>query len=453
MRAVMQRSNPVRRSSRFSRLPSLVLLGPLLWLGLLLCGIALPGSASAAEHIALYGLFDGCERVPELDRALLRHLQDRGVDAIALEAPASSCSGPACAQRLQAACGSRATSGLVLGGQVFRTKSALRLRLWLHDLAAGRSAYLDEYCQDCLLPDLVIAATEKLRAAPRFAEEASAAPSPAYCALGTARPSADPRRAKLVLLVYGEAKSRAPLTAALKDGLADTLRPLQVAAADRHRYESPDFANLLGPSHQGQLVAVELGRDGGAQLYLFDGPTGRVAQAEIKCRDCRPEDLIERSKLAVQELLRHCFDTLCAQSYSRATNGADDACEPMTPPQCREAPLPPVAAATPGHPQASSAGRGIDPGLRKGIYGGLWGLVAASSVTAIGLLAANASSAGRISTADYDARGTLGGAALTATAFSLASLAVAIPTTLMVRRAGQKGAGTDDSPGTVRCPN
>ena len=446
----MQRSNRVCFSSRALRLPPLF---RLVSLGLLLWGMATPRLASAAERIALWGIFDGCERVPELDRVLLRHLQDRGLDAMALEAPASACSGPTCAQRVQAACGSRATAGFLLGGQVFRTKSALRLRLWLHDLSAGRSAYLDEYCQDCLLPDLLIAATDKLRAAPRFAEEASAAPPPAYCAPSTPRPTADPRRAKLVLLVYGEAKSRAPLVAALRDGLADTLRPLQVAAADRHRYESPDFANLLGASHQGQLVAVELGRDGGAQLYLFDGPTGRVAQSEIKCRDCRPEDLIERSKLAVQDLLRHCFDTLCAQSYSRPSNGADDVCEPMTPPQCQEVPLPPVAAATPAGPKNPPASHVIDPGVRKVIYGGLWGLVAASSVTAIGLLAANASSAGRISTADYDARGTLGGAALTATAFSVAALAVAIPTTLVVRRASRNSAGPDDSPGGARCPN
>src|SRR4051812_18303104 len=73
--------------------------------------------AHAAERISVWGIYNGCERVPEFDRLLDRHLNKAGVTSWTLSAPQSACQGEACAERAQAECG--LSDGLILGGRVW----------------------------------------------------------------------------------------------------------------------------------------------------------------------------------------------------------------------------------------------------------------------------------------------------------------------------------------------
>ena len=74
------------------------------------------------------------------------------------------CYGEGCGRRVRASCPSSA--GRVLGGAVVSDRDTLQVRLWLHDLPSGATAYQDDYCQSCDIVSAVTAQAARLLAAP-----------------------------------------------------------------------------------------------------------------------------------------------------------------------------------------------------------------------------------------------------------------------------------------------
>ena len=112
---------------------------------------------------------------------------------------------------------------------------------------------------------------------------------------------------------------------------------------------------------------------------------------------------------------------------------------------CRPFPLPRCSGTTLSqmHKNAPTFGRsgnasGLSRSVINGTEGAVWGLFGTSAVSAVMLFALNGSSLATSQGANYDVHGTLFRPALTATVFSLATLAVAIPTTYFLERDAEK---------------
>ena len=103
----------------------------------------LPGAASA-QHVLLWGVTRGCELNKEASRLVkdtlesLRHSQRRRLRALSRSVADRS--------QVTAARGYRAHRDC-LGGMVKESPGPQRFRLWLHDLASGQTAYLDDLVQ------------------------------------------------------------------------------------------------------------------------------------------------------------------------------------------------------------------------------------------------------------------------------------------------------------------
>ena len=400
--------------------------------------------ALAGERVLLWGIYDGCERVPELDRLLDKHLTKAGVNSWVLAAPPSACQGEACAERAQAGCG--LSDGLILGGRIWRSKVAFRVRLWLHDLAAHKTAYEDEYCQDCDVNQLLVEVADRIRRQPKFGVAVGAEPT--YCSAATGEVRPDPRRSKLYFVAYGDGKGRAQVQAGVKDMLGDTLRPVHPVAGEKKQYSHDDLMHILGQQKEGQVLGVELYKEGGAQVWLFDGLTEHLASQEVKCKECKTEDLLESIRSTLPALWGHCFDTQCSLTVGHPPASAD-ACEPTKELTCSEAPL---SAGPAGAASAATPAPGIDPKLAKLVKGTLWGLFAAGAATSAALTIING-------TPLADAPGlanTRGDAAWTAIGLSAAILAVTIPVHVAVSRAEKRSLRAVSPAGPtiqLKCPN
>ena len=400
--------------------------------------------ALAGERVLLWGIYDGCERVPEFDRLLDKHLTKVGVNSWVFAAPPSACQGEACAERAQVGCG--LSDGLILGGRIWRSKVAFRVRLWLHDLAAHKTAYEDEYCQDCDVNQLLVEVTDRIRRQPKFGVAAGA--EPAYCSAATGEVRADPRRSKLYFVTYGDGKGRAQVQAGVKDMLGDTLRPVHPVAGEKKQYSHDDLMHILGQQKEGQVLGVELYKEGGAQVWLFDGLTEHLASQEVKCKECKTEDLLESIRSTLPALWGHCFDTQCSLSVGRPPASAE-ACEPTKELTCTEASL---SSGSPSLASAAAPAPGIDPKLAKLVKGTMWGLFAAGAATSATLTIINGTSLA-------DAPGlanTRGDAAWTAIGLSAAILAVTIPVHVAVSRAEKRSLRAASPAGStlqLKCPN
>lgn len=403
--------------------------------------------AHAAERISVWGIYNGCERVPEFDRLLDRHLNKAGVTSWTLSAPQSACQGEACAERAQAECG--LSDGLILGGRIWRTKQVLRVRLWLYDLASHKTAYDDEYCQDCDVNQLLVELTDRIRKQPKFGVGGTAEPS--YCAASVSEARPDSRRNKLHYLVYGDGKGHAQVQAGLKEMLADTLRPLQPVPGDKKQYSHDELMRILG-RNEGQVLGVELYKEGGAQVWLFDGMTEHLATEDVKCKECRVEELIQTIHSTLPELWGHCFDSQCSLAKGRP-QASTAACEPIKELTCTEV-LPSAGVKSAGNAALYAS---VDPSVSKTIKALTWGAFTIAGATAIGLFIANSSGSGSLANDAYHVSDPLIRPALVATGMAALTLAVAIPSTIVLDRKSRlptsaKGLSSGDTPSIFRCP-
>jgi hypothetical protein len=103
----------------------------------------------------IWGVQEGCERIPELDKILDRDLYKAGLDPWLLEPKPSACLGEDCARRVQRSCPS--AQGKVLGGRLYRSsdRRMTRLRMWAYHAQTQSTTYADTFCQECNLPELI----------------------------------------------------------------------------------------------------------------------------------------------------------------------------------------------------------------------------------------------------------------------------------------------------------
>jgi hypothetical protein len=197
-----------------------------------------------------------------------------------------------------------------------------------------------------------------------------------------------------------------------------------------------------------------------ARLWVYDTSTGRTAWLDTYCQSCMQANLLSRNAVALLNNPDGSTTVGPVPSYCAQASGADGAAG--RPPEEACAPWPDFGCEEPAMQKsiapAGAAPSGIDPKLAKFVQGSIWGLFAASAATSIGLFAANETSAGTVMSA-----GAGGNYALTRPAWAMASVAVvslglAIPTTILVRRA-QRASEASSSPSTpssslpLQCPN
>jgi hypothetical protein len=418
------------------------------WLALSILCCAAPAQA---ERLLLWGIQDGCELNPDLTRQVERQFHQAGLDVHPLGPPGSSCAGSDCAERLRVQCPQ--ARGRVVGGRVYRNKSFLKLRLWMHDLDTQKTAYQDGWCQDCSLSTLLATHARALMEQPQWGPAPSA--TPMYCANASA-PQAGTRRSgplpRVHLTVYGDPKNRAAVVALLKQHMEAAIYPVQVLHREKD-YGLSDLQRIVGGSKKdGQVLGVELRKEGSFTLWLYDGLTEKTKQEEIECLGCDLERLTQVLKTNVDSLLAYCFDGDCRSGTE----------EKLPPEAC--APLPETAqckgdALLGGTTEAAAgSGRHIDPTTARLVKGLTWGVFAATSVTTLALLIANEAGSMDINGRPYDS--SLSRPFWLGLGLSGLTLAAAIPTTLVINKAsssasqarGQAGSSPTSS-STIRCPN
>jgi len=422
-----------------------------------LCGLVLallsPARPARAEEPAVYfvGVQRDCERDGQLDHAVERRLYKKGTTTVALVrqpsgAPLPPCFGDRCAQFFRQAC--PATKGRILGGQVSQGKDILKVRLWLHDLQSGQTAYQDEYCQSCELVGTLATQAAKLMAAPRFG--AAPGPTPQYCSQQAGTPSAPPS-GPLFLTVYGDGKHKAVLLSALKQQLGLLGRRVVPVPTEYKTYPLDVLQKIVSGQKNAQVLGADVQKDGKVQMFLFDQSTSLSTDKIVECGECEKDKdiLVSRVQPEAAAMLDHCFSETCGSGSATAAPPPADACEPFPDPVC--------GADTSSQPsEISSSARHIDPSTAKLVKGGMWGLFAASAATAVGLAIANYTDAGTSFGPNDHTVNILGPAALTATGLAVLGLAVAIPLTVHVRHAesaNRHAARQADNSSKIQCPN
>lgn len=334
-------------------------------------------------------------------------------------APASP---EAASSQWQAACPS--TRGRLLGGHVERLGSFQRVRLWVHDPSTGKTVVADRFCD--AHPECDLAAKIEQTAGSLVSDPAAGAepgPVPTFCRAAATTPAARPpqRSEKVHLVLLGERRLREPVLTALRAKVKLSARELLIGEGKSAAPE--ELKRALGSDPSGQALAVQADGEG-ALLTVYDGPTGQAAPLEIQCTGCDKEKLAEKVADGALKLLDTCFDDHCRQSQrGTAVPPPPELCVPWTTPACGGDGL--------ATPAASS--QTISPGLAKAIQGGVWGFFAAGAVTTAVLFGLNETLT--VSQGGKAFTGTLTQPAYTALGFTALSLAVAIPTTVLIRRA------------------
>ena len=190
---------------------------------LLLAILALPSSSAWAKsnRIILWSVQRGCTPNPDLLREVEKKLSILSSDIVTLSPDPKrlGCQGQACAAQLARECPSVATQGGVLIGAVVEPgKEVSKIRIWLHDLEAGVTAYKDEYCQGCSLlsslPPMVTALAEQ----PSFSDGAPGL-TPAYCQKTASSAAASPVVSKVFVVLSSDLKYKSAVSALIKQRL------------------------------------------------------------------------------------------------------------------------------------------------------------------------------------------------------------------------------------------
>lgn len=406
------------------------------------------GATAQAPPVYFVGVQRGCDRDGRLDQALERRLNKQGVSVQLLRQASGEalpvCYGAGCGKRVQASC--PGTAGRVLGGAVAPEGDTLRVRLWLHDLGSGATAFQDDYCQSCDIVSAVTAQAARLLASPNFGPAPGA--QPAYC---TGSVPAAPSRGTtgtLLLTIFGEGKHKTALQAAVRQQLTILgykVEPQPIEAGKN----TPDPKKLVASHKNSRVLGVEVPREGKLQLFLYDQRTDQTEGKLLDCPDCDAsrETLVARVQPEVASLLEHCFGDACGAT----------AAIPTPPPQACT-PFPDFTCGASSDRQAAPAlpARHIDTTTAKLIKGLTWGLFAASAATAVGLFTANATSAGTVYGSRQHVEDALVRPAWAAVGLAAASLGVAITGTVLVHRAQRATAGRIGLPegdASIQCPN
>lgn len=420
----------------------------LLILAALTLASVLPSAAWAkSNRIYFWGVQRGCTPNPDLAREVEKRLTILSSDIVTLapDPKRLGCQGAACATQLTRECqGVAAQGGKLLGVIVEPGKGVHKIRIWLHDLEAGVTAYKDEYCQGCTLlsslPPMVSA----------FVEQASFTDgtpglTPTYCQKAAASASA-PAVSKIHLVLSADLKHRAAVAAAIKQRMQSIgIEPLS-SHADSGALTLAELTKMTSKEPGSQVLVVDGKAGGKIEVSLFDGTTQRTEGREIDCQHCDKDELLVQVKGVLNALLAHCFGDQCGSSTS-AERVPPEACQPFQILRCG------------GGEEAASSGALADPSATQGraptsptgklARNLLWGLFGVGAATSVGLLIANYSGAGTLNGTSDRTGNVLAPAAGVAGGLSLLMLGVAIPVTISAARESSAGpsAAASASPG------
>ena len=402
--------------------------------------------AAKAEKVLLYGIERGCQVDQNMTKTVEQQLASSAYSVVRVT-PAAPLSQPlAAAEQVTRAC--PGTSGRLLGGFIEESPGLRRVRLWLTDLDAKQVAVLDDYCSDCDLNQRV-----GLLAA-RLAEKGQLgglpSPRPTFCQSDTAVTAGPTRSNKLAVVVYGEAKARSTVWSAVRTAVQGTGRDVAQTHSEAKSFGPSDLRKMLRePS--GQVLGVELTPEG-ASVWVFDGLTERTQPKNVDCAGCDREELGRKVALTAQAVLDTCFDAQCADGgKGTLMRPPAEACVPFNEPKCAG-----------GDVLITPDGRRIGSGLvdhrtAKLVKGLVWGAFAASAATTVALFAVNATGAGSIVGSAEHTENALIRPAWTAAGFTVLSLGIAIPITMLVSRSSPATyAGTSPQsrqPSGIQCPN
>jgi len=421
-----------------------------------------PLAAAAADTpVIVWGFSSDCKPMPEVDRAVRKHLEESAYPAVLLEGAEShlGCQPEQCAAILRSSCAK--VSGLLLGGTVYRGKF-LRTRLWLYDLDHNRVAYQDDYSQQSDVESTLGTHAGALLDRPSWDTVPTA--TPMYC-LGDGGRAAAPTPGNVSRVYYVAYGARGPRTAlanvlrqAVQDGGREALPVPSRQEADT--YTLSVLRRITGKSEGAQVLGAEIVSEQKVQLWLFDSTTGQTAgqPLPLECAGCDRETLAQKVKAEATALLGSCFGESCTKKLD-VLRAPKEACEPMAVPQC--------GGSSQAGDVASPSARGdagqaeISPRMARLTKGGLWGTFGVLAGASAALLIANYAGAGRTDVGPGDITNSLIPASGALAGGALVSLAFAIPLTIAIDRATSKSAASQR--GTTReiarkssglhCPN
>lgn len=399
-----------------------------------------PSSAEAkSNRILLWGVQRGCTPNPDLVREVEKRLTILTSDIVTLSPDPKrlGCQGAACAAQLVRECpGVAAQGGTLIGVVVEPGKGVSKIRIWLHDLEAGVTAYKDEYCQGCSLlgslPPMVSALAEQ----PSFSEGTPGL-TPMYCQQSAASAPSAPLVSKIFVILSNDLKHKSAVSTLIKQRLQSiAIEPVQ-SHADSASLTLADLTKMTTKEPGSQVLVVEGKAGGKIEVSLFDGTTKRTEAREIDCQHCDKDEVIIQVKGAVNSLLAHCFGDQCG-SRTSAERIPPEACEPFQILRCGGGVDDLDHVASSPTPVSSSAmttrTTGVLSPAAKAGRGMLWGLFAAGAATSIGLLAANYTSAGTEVGPSTRSHNLLTPAAGATAGLSILILAGAIPVTVLAGR-------------------
>lgn len=421
--------------------------------------------ANPARRTYLWGFQNGCQSMPEADRALEKQLHAQQTEVWLLRTQEGTSAPPVCSPNASPQCGQsfRAmcpqAQGQLLGGSIVRGKDVLKLRLWLYDFDTGSVAVQDDYCQSCDVLTALGTQAHRLLTQPRFGSLPG--PMPLYCLSGNVgSPIASPRKTPVHLLVYGDGKHKAAVFSTLKTQLASTGRPVLPVTVEAKSYTLDVMQRILAGNSDAQIVGVELHREGKVGVWVFDGKTEQTADRVLDCTDCEKSKdvLLARIQPELETLLSRCFGQGCGDASPAAL--PKEACEPFPEPSCSGLDALLRFLPEPSARPAFTPSR-LDARTSTALNALLWSGVAASAATSLGLFVANATEAGiRGQPAAPQVGDTLWYPAWTAAGITLGLTGLAIPATLMIRRVTakpdvQRSAQTQrpQGPLPIRCPD
>lgn len=356
-------------------------------------------AASTPRTVWLWGVQSGCTLPEQLNKNLGDSLKARGFDVRFLRGPAGqplpACPGKpleggrGCMDALRAQCslamyggpttpGKEGSAGYVLGGLFESDKPLKRTRLWLYDLASGRRALRDDYCQQCnpdvdpLLADRAVALIQN----PLW--DMAASDQPLYCQERAAAPP-PVRPGSLHLGIFGafpgleELRRELATRIARKRSLLGGEPPLLIPDAQRGS-DTDTLERLTGKRPGAQVLLIERTPQGKVTLTLWDQSTRRPSTPRIL--SC-PTNCLEPLAEAAAVLQDLCFESGCANKQPKDLRPAGD-CEPFSGPVCEELPsagaerLQQHGAIDPGRAKTLLALTGVGVGLSVAATLGLW---------------------------------------------------------------------------------
>lgn len=414
----------------------------------LLCLFALPATAAEPQasddnpRVYIWGIKQGCSQSSQRAEAVRRYLRSIAYPATVLKVPPEwqGCQGEECARLLSGRCPGPGR-GVLLGGRVEEKNKVVRVRLWMYDYAARKTAYQDGFCNKCDLDESLTLSTAEIIERPSFESTPSA--TPIYCKPVTEVKEPPPPYNKVFFLALGDGKQKQlyqPLLeeVARKSGIraepvTQHIKSLSLDALNR----------IVAREGSARVLWTELTSDGKVYVWIFDQHSQMTDGLIVDCAGCDKDALLAKTRAAAEQLLDRCLGPHCSNSASPMRR-PPEACEPYL--ACGGTEL---ASATDA--AAPSGSLGIDPKLARLVKGSLWGLVGATAASSLLLLALDQTAAGTFRQDGREVTHVLAPASIGLAAASGLALGLAIPVTLLVNRAAPRSR-SEASPSDFQCP-